>query len=113
LPVLDEGEMKLMEMELLIQLFLTTYYHMSNLSSEQYINQLSYRKGIGEVQATVPWTSLFRSKNVYVNQEYIPDRFTFKEPSKLSKAKALNQLKCWYNRQTDSRVKTVFQFWRV
>lgn len=64
----------------------------------------------GRPKASVPWGSLFGSEAEYVDQEYMPDSFTFKEPSKLSKPEALTSLKFWYDRQQNPKVKTVFQF---
>jgi len=64
-------------------------------------------------KATIPWGSLVGSEDVYVDKEYVPEGFTFKEPSKLSKSEARDRLKFWYDRQTDNGIKTVFEFCRV
>ena len=53
------------------------------------------------------------SEAEYVDPEYRPDGFTFKEPSKLSKIEAYAGLKFWYDRQQDPKVKKVFQFRRI
>jgi hypothetical protein len=53
------------------------------------------------------------SEAVYVDKEYIPDGFTFKEPSKLNKIEAYDRLKFWYDRQENPRVKKVFRFSRI
>ena len=41
----------------------------------------------------MPWGSLLGWEADYVDPEYLPANFTFKEPSKLSKQEALDRLK--------------------
>ena len=53
------------------------------------------------------------SEAEYVDPEYMPEGFTFKEPSKLSKVEAYARLKFWYDRQQDPNIKRVFQFRRI
>jgi hypothetical protein len=53
------------------------------------------------------------SEAEYVDPEYMPEGFTFKEPSKLSKVEAYARLKFWYDRQQDPKIKRVFQFSRI
>ena len=45
-----------------------------------------------------------------MDEEYLPDGFTFKEPSKLSKSEVYERLKFWYGRQQDGGIETVFKF---
>jgi hypothetical protein len=46
----------------------------------------------------------------YVEDQYLPEGFTFKEPSKLSKSEVYKHLKFWYGRQQDGGAETVFKF---
>jgi hypothetical protein len=46
----------------------------------------------------------------YVEDQYLPEGFTFKEPSKLSKAEVYECLKFWYGRQQDGGAETAFKF---
>jgi hypothetical protein len=46
----------------------------------------------------------------YIEDQYLPDGFTFKEPSKLSKSEVYDRLKFWYGRQQDGGIETVFKF---
>jgi hypothetical protein len=48
-----------------------------------------------------------------VDPKYVPEGFTFKEPSKLSKIEALDRLKFWYDRQQNPKVNKIFQFRRI
>jgi hypothetical protein len=53
------------------------------------------------------------SEEQYVDEEYIPQGFTFKEPSKLSKVEAYDRIKFWYDRQENRSKKRVFQFRQI
>jgi hypothetical protein len=64
----------------------------------------------GNKKASVPWGSLLGKEAEYVDSEYLPEGFTFKEPSKVNKAVTYAWLKFWFDRQEDPRTKTVFTF---
>jgi hypothetical protein len=49
----------------------------------------------------------------YVEKEYLPEGFYFKEPSKLPKSDGYAYLKFWFQRQEDPQIKTVFEFKRI
>jgi hypothetical protein len=71
---------------------------------------LSLEIASGNNKASVPWGFFQGHEDIYVEDEFIPDGFTFKEPSKLSKPEAYLRLKFWYDRQQDRKIEMVFQF---
>src|SRR6202790_1169604 len=71
---------------------------------------LSLEIASGNNKALVPWGFFQGHEDIYVEDEFIPDGFTFKEPSKLSKPEAYLRLKFWYDRQQDRKIETVFRF---
>jgi hypothetical protein len=108
-----EGDMKLAKMEQLIRAFITIYYSKPFVLLVDRVAYGPIGKAVGKQNVSVPWGSLVGSEAVYVDQEYLPEGFTFKEPSKLSKVEARDRLKFWYDRQENPRVKKVFQFRRI
>jgi hypothetical protein len=67
----------------------------------------------GNKKASVPWGTLLGKEEEYVNLDYLPEGFAFKEPSKINKADSLAWLRFWFNRQEDPRTKTVFTFEQI
>src|ERR1700719_1694367 len=64
----------------------------------------------GNSKAMVPWGSLQGHEEDYVDNEYVPKNFTFKEPSKLTKVECYERVKFWYDRQENPTIKKVFQY---
>jgi hypothetical protein len=67
----------------------------------------------GKTKTSVPWAALNGNEETYVDSQYVPEDFSFKEPSKLSKKESYERLKFWFDRQADPNIKTVFQFRRI
>jgi hypothetical protein len=63
-------------------------------------------------KASVPWNALLGQEEVYVEGQYLPPDFTFKEPSKLSKPEAYDRLKFWYDRQQNGDITLKFHRYR-
>jgi hypothetical protein len=76
---------------------------------------ISSTEGIacGNKKVAVPWGSLSGKETEYVDEEYLPEGFYFKEPSKMVKADVYTYLKFWFRRQEDPRTETVFEFKRI
>jgi hypothetical protein len=83
-------------------LFLLQYSHVSHPSSAELSS--------GNKKASVPWGFLLGKETEYVDSEYLPEGFAFKEPSKVTKAVTREWLKFWFGRQEDPQTATVFAF---
>ena len=64
----------------------------------------------GNSKAMVPWGSLQGHEEDYVDNEYVPKNFTFKEPSKLTKVECYERVKFWYDWLENPMIKKGFQY---
>lgn len=61
-------------------------------------------------RSTVPWSTLSKSHREFIDAQYLPKNFEFKDPSKMTVGAARAVLKFWINRQEDFEIQTVFRF---
>ena len=64
----------------------------------------------GKKLATVPWSTLTLAHKDYIDSDFLPEGFEFKDPSKLSFSAAQQLLSFWAQRQQDDDEDHVFQF---
>jgi hypothetical protein len=61
-------------------------------------------------KTAVDWTALAENQDAMIDSEYLPDNFTFCDPSRMKKNDYFTLLQHWYERQEDKDIETTFAF---
>ena len=113
-PILnDPSQMTARDMEPLVRQYMSIHYSeyfAYQMDELFYLISLLLERCSGGKKSAVDWAALSENQDDMIHHKYLPDDFTFRDPSKMRKAHYQSLLEHWYMRQEDDSIDVVFAF---
>ncbi|THH05568.1 hypothetical protein EW146_g9869 [Bondarzewia mesenterica] len=72
-----------------------------------------YREASANAKSTVPWSDLKEHRDDYMDEQYLPDEYLMKEPSKMVRTDVVQLIDHWKARQAEDEELVVFKGYRT
>jgi hypothetical protein len=113
-PILSEpSQMIARDMEPVVRQYMSIHYSgyfTCQMAELFYLIFLLLERCSGGKKSAVDWTALSENQDDMIHHKYLPDNFTFRDPSKMKKAHYRLLLEHWYKRQEDDSIDIAFAF---
>jgi hypothetical protein len=113
-PILnDPSQMTARDMEPVVRQYMSVHYSeyfTCQIDELFYLIFLLLERCSGGKKSAVDWTALSENQDDMIHHKYLPDDFTFRDPSKMKKAHYRSLLEHWYVRQEDDSIDIAFAF---